>query len=561
MGVVVGLASWLSCTVAFAAEHHVTVDGTARGDGTRAAPWDLATAFAHPAAVMPGDTIWLHGGTYPVEGTLDGAIVGTAEAPVLVKAVAGERVTLDTGDSPDNRIAIGGAFAWYQGFEVMSSAEDRWADDGATADRGYSIDVYGSEGIKLVNLVVHDTQGAVGFWTGAVTEPEIYGCIIYYNGFDATDRGHGHGIYTQNIEGPKYLRDNIIFGQYSHGIHAYTEGAEIDDFVIEGNIAFENGVVSTISGRTRNILVGGAPVAQAPAGRDNVCWFPRDEGEGTSFDFGYGSGTSDPVVERNVIVGGGTALRIDAPSATVSDNVIVGPSNGADAASHPDNAWHPDSAPSEPHVAVRPNAYDPDRAHVVVVNWARAAEIDVDLSPALSPGDTFALVDAQDLYGEPVLEATFEGEPIAVPMIPRSVAAVIGEPATPYVHTGPELGVFVLLRTGFDPGAADSTGPDSGADTTAAGDQTGAGEGDDGSATTGGDEGPAATGVDSSPSATESTGQEQGDASGCGCTSTPRPSAPLALGLGVLAIARRRRRACRARGPSITTPACSPPRS
>jgi hypothetical protein len=27
---------------------------------------------------------------------------------------------------------------------------------------------------------------------------EVYGCLIYYNGYDATDRGHGHGIYSAN---------------------------------------------------------------------------------------------------------------------------------------------------------------------------------------------------------------------------------------------------------------------------------------------------------------------------------------------------------------------------
>lgn len=543
----VALSIWLCPAVLFAAEHHVAVDGTPEGDGTRAGPWDLATAFAHPRAVVPGDTIWLHGGTYPVLGTLDGVLVGTAEAPIVVRAVAGDRVTLDTGDSPDNRIAIAGAFTWYQGFEVMSSAEDRWADDGATADRGYSIDVYGSEGIKLVNLVVHDTQGAIGLWTGAVNEPEVYGCIIYFNGFDATDRGHGHGVYTQNIEGPKSLRDNIIFGQYSHGIHAYTEGAEIDDFVIEGNIAFENGVISTVSGRTRNVLVGGGPVAESPLGRDNVCWFPREVGEGTSFDFGYGAGTSDPVVERNVIVGGGTALRIDAPSATVSDNIIVGPSDGADAVSFPDNAWHPDSVPAEPFVAVRPNAYDPDRAHVVVVNWALAREVDVDLSPALSPGDTFALVDAQDPFGDPVLEGTFEGDAIPVPMAPRSVATVIGEPATPYVHTGPELGAFVLLRTGFDPGGADATGADGSAgDATAEGGGASGGPDEGGGTATTGDDGPPPTSTGDDGTGTAGTSQNDASAGGCGCTHARGQRDATVLVLGVLGLlvgpCRRRRR-------------------
>lgn len=143
-----------------AAEWYVTPDGAPEGDGSEAAPWDVATAFGHPASVMPGDTIWLHGGTYPIVGSLTGVLAGTVDQPIVVRAVAGDRVTLDTGDSSDNRITIQCTYAWYWGFEVMSSAEDRWADDGNAADRGYSIDAGNngeSPGIKLINLVVHDT--------------------------------------------------------------------------------------------------------------------------------------------------------------------------------------------------------------------------------------------------------------------------------------------------------------------------------------------------------------------------------------------------------------------
>src|SRR5262245_511716 len=47
-----------------AAEHHVSPSGTPAGDGSAGNPWDLTTALAGPASVMPGDTIWLHGGVY-----------------------------------------------------------------------------------------------------------------------------------------------------------------------------------------------------------------------------------------------------------------------------------------------------------------------------------------------------------------------------------------------------------------------------------------------------------------------------------------------------------------
>ena len=55
-------------------------------------------------------------------------------------------------------------------------------------------------GIKLINLIVHDTQGQIGFWSG-VTDGEVYGALIYYNGFDFSERGRGHGICEESSEG------------------------------------------------------------------------------------------------------------------------------------------------------------------------------------------------------------------------------------------------------------------------------------------------------------------------------------------------------------------------
>lgn len=511
---------------AFAAEHHVAVDGTSRGDGTEAQPWDLATALAHPKAVAPGDTIWLHGGTYAIVGPYSATLSGTADAPIVVRAAIGERVTLDTGDSPDNRIGIDGTQTWYWGFEVMSSAADRWADDGNAADRGYSIDVNSGEGIKLINLVVHDTQGAVGFW-GSVLDGEVYGTLIYHNGYDFDDRGHGHGIYAQNVDGTKRLVDNILFGAYSYGIHVYTEGGQIDGFYLEGNIAFSNGVVSSVSDGTTNILIGGTPVANDPEVRSNYTWFEPDQG-GTSCNLGYGAGTANAIVQDNVFVGG-TAFGLDGPNATVSGNVFVGSTEGVDSTSFPDNDY---DAPTGATVIVRPNVYEEGRAHIVAYNWDAADAIEADVGEVLAAGDVYEVRDAQNYFGDPIATGTFSGEPIAIPMTSTEVAGVIGEPATPYVHTSASFGAFVLIKTGEDPGGEES------------GEATGS-ESDD---TAGGDETAGSTGGSSEESSTSTTagadtdvGTNDGGATeseGCGCRSTPSASLPWLL---VLFGARRRR--------------------
>ena len=107
----------------------------------------------------------------------------------------------------------------------------------------------------MINLIVHDTTQGVLTGEGAA-DARIYGTLFYYNGYGAPDRGHGHGIYAQNLGStPKQIYDNIIFQQFGWGIHAYGEGGHLDNLDFQGNISFNNGGLS--GGWHANILVGG----------------------------------------------------------------------------------------------------------------------------------------------------------------------------------------------------------------------------------------------------------------------------------------------------------------
>ena len=82
-------------------------------------------------------------------------------------------------------------------------------------------------------------------------------------------QGMGHSIYTQNDSGTKWLTDNILFNGFSFGIHAYTEGGAINNMHWEGNVAFNHGVLSRLSGAKANFLLGGAQVAHNAVIVDN----------------------------------------------------------------------------------------------------------------------------------------------------------------------------------------------------------------------------------------------------------------------------------------------------
>jgi hypothetical protein len=94
-----------------AADFFVGPEGQPTGDGTQASPWDLATALGQPRVVKPGDTLWLRGGTY--RGGFTSTLRGTRDAPITVRAVPGERVTVDCKprDARDNGLfSVGGAW-------------------------------------------------------------------------------------------------------------------------------------------------------------------------------------------------------------------------------------------------------------------------------------------------------------------------------------------------------------------------------------------------------------------------------------------------------------------
>ena len=85
-----------------ALQFFVSPTGAPSGDGSFDNPWDLATALDGPAAVTPGSTIWLRGGTYadgPYYGGYLSNLTGTAAAPVVVRQFPGERAPVTLQDS------------------------------------------------------------------------------------------------------------------------------------------------------------------------------------------------------------------------------------------------------------------------------------------------------------------------------------------------------------------------------------------------------------------------------------------------------------------------------
>ena len=431
----------ISCGPLSAGQFHVRPD-VVNGNGSRRHPWRLEYALSGPRPVRPGDTIWVHGGTY--YGHFTSRLAGTGTKPVMLRGYPGERAILDGGNSAGASVLmVEGSFAWYWGFEVMSSDLNRVSHQEGSYPhdirRGECVTIdqeYAVTGCKFINLVLHDGKLGFNAWKPA-TDIEVYGCVMYNNGWLASDRPHGHNIYTQNETGVKRFAENILTHAFSHNVQVYGSGdASIDNFDFEGNVIFQ--------AVERTFLAGGGRSAINLTVKDN---FLYESGRGNIFNLGYyefGHGAGGAVVTGNFIMGGEVSFK-DVTNSVFAGNTVYAISLvGVSESRYHDNTWYT-RKPELGATFVRANYYEPGRANIIVYNWERKSETEADVSSVLRKGEKFVLLDAENYSGPPVLEGVYQGGTIKIPLAERETAKPVGLEKAPG-HTLPEFGAFVLVR-------------------------------------------------------------------------------------------------------------------
>jgi hypothetical protein len=387
-----------------AADWHVAPDGKPDGKGTVDAPWDLASALDGRQKVAPGDTVWIAAGTYKHPNRQLGSagyevrLAGEEDKPVHVRAASGRRVTLDGGLT----VLAPSTHLWIWDLEILvseNSTMSRTVAESGSHPKDYGrpwggLNVQSGKGSKYINLVIHDNAQGVSFWSGA-TDSELHGAIIYDNGWKAPDRGHGHAVYTQNKDGVKTISDCIMTGGYSYTMHAYgSSRAYVDNYLVEGNIAYDGGT----------FLIGGGRPSQGIRVLDNDLYR-------VAMQLGYSAPSNeDCEVRGNVLVGGGLSIN-KFKKVVKEDNLVLGPN---------------DPRPAQPAlIHVRPNRYDPKRANVAVFNWSKQPAVELAPGEFLKPGDDYRLMNPRDLFGKPVAEGKFDGKAIRVPVEGEFAALVL----------------------------------------------------------------------------------------------------------------------------------------
>jgi hypothetical protein len=470
---------------------YVSPNGHPMGTGTAASPLDLATALSHGTQVKAGDRIWLRGGRYT--GTFVSSLQGTAEAPIIVRAVPGERVIIDKAAAnvlKQPALKVKGPWVWFWGIEVMNSSPDRRRNSPYSGKdepwRGSGVDVYAAN-VKLINMIFHDNGH--GIWDKK-DMTEVHGSLFFYNGNNKRE----HAMYIGNSTGTKYVTDNIVFAQGGYGIlcHSDSHSSSQKGLHLEGNITFNNGILTGDDQRTGNVQVGGVKGVSAERVLITNNYIYNDPANADNKNNGIRLGYEDMlnrdvklldnyVVSRtplrlfwwenvdfrgNTIYSNDEALELKMPLGInskgyrwdfntyfsdsdvrlkfASDSGVVSFSQwrrttGFDAHSH-----LMADRPTGINVFVRPNRYEPGRAHIVIYNWDLRDSVAVDLSSILVRGTQFEIRDAQNYFGEPVLRGVYNGGALQLPTRLSKVTSPIGNVERVPVHTAPQFLVFVV---------------------------------------------------------------------------------------------------------------------
>ena len=484
-------------------------NGTTSGNGSINNPWDLETAFSQPAAVQPGDTVYLRGGTYKVPNKVLGftsKLTGTLGNPIKMMSYPGEWAIIDGNISYSQIknvtiIKIIGEYTWYMGFEITNSDTGNRKIDisgsNPTERRGEAILDQGFEN-KIINTVIHDTGAGISSFSHG-ENGEYYGNSIYNVGWDAPDRGHGDATYIQNNSDYKRLEENFLFNAFSRNSQMYGSSAAFcRNFTWIGNVMFngsmawwgpylENLVVkenhfynqqfslnpsiyltNTDADVEDNYFMAGVTLGQFSQNltfKNNNIWNP---GSGTilsiyTVDFWNPSkftfDNNTYYKNQQSLSNGQFKISYINKSRDFAFNKTIEPQRYASAK----KAWQEDvgldtnstyvtSAPSGVKAFVRPNKYDSGRANIIVYNWNQANTVNVDVSSILHPGDTYELHNVQDYFGD-TTTGTYSGGQININMTNRTCAKPIGyDLVSSWYHdplqpcTFPTFGIFVLVK-------------------------------------------------------------------------------------------------------------------
>ncbi len=168
--------------------YFVAPDGDDANPGTREAPFQTLQRALQQ--VQPGDTIWLRGGIYDIDVTLD--VSGRPGAPITIAAYEGEPVIFDGSayTPPGPKLRVTGSWLILRDLEVRNSPSDGLL---LTEGAGFN---------RLEHIVAHDNTLAGIMLEGDAHHNLVLNSDSYHN-FDAATYGeHADGFGAKYDVGP-----------------------------------------------------------------------------------------------------------------------------------------------------------------------------------------------------------------------------------------------------------------------------------------------------------------------------------------------------------------------
>lgn len=315
--------------------------------------------FARLAMLQPGDLVLVHAGTYTTPGLVNVTWTGTATAPIVVRAAAGEHVVIQ-GAMNQNVLDIAGSYFTLAGFEITGGS--------------HGVRLGAADHAVLENLTLHGL-GDVGISCNRPGQ-ECSHLTIRHNEIYATGiAGTGEGMYLGGNDATNIFRDSIVDNNYIHdlggdqgdGIEVKTGASGVvvrDNVIIRAkypaitmygyagtgapNVVERNFISGTVDNgiqivgqvivRNNIILGAGANGIQSKASQGQT---PHDlviahntivSSAGPCIKANDWATANNQLVANNALYcGGGTAIDLNggAPSAMLFNNIGLGTSNAA----------------------------------------------------------------------------------------------------------------------------------------------------------------------------------------------------------------------------------------
>lgn len=216
----------------------ITDGGSEFNSGAIDSPWDLQTALNN---VMDGQTLYLRGGQYNGRYYTGGAHGTSNTNPITVISYPGEWAVLNANSEcvPINSLPEFCGSGLYvdkdnyrfENFEItLLDNPDTTSDDFSRFRESTNLPFVSATGIrhhagtncKFYNLVIHNMTSGM-FTSKGAGGTEVYGCLIYNNGFEFIDEDNNHGfsgtgLYIQNATDLwKNATNNVFFNNFKSG--------------------------------------------------------------------------------------------------------------------------------------------------------------------------------------------------------------------------------------------------------------------------------------------------------------------------------------------------------